>query len=107
MRAGRTGSWASLPGSLCSAPLVWVCALATVISGCYAIDCFLNFDAIIRQRRACGSLELHFRLLIRGIGVHLVELGKGEVALGRKRLEGRPGTQFLFLLHDGEGLLGK
>src|SRR5271166_1978869 len=108
MRAARTVPLASLPASLCSARLLCVWALANVHSpGRDAIDRVLNLNSIIRQSGAGGALQLHFRLLVGGVGIHQVKLSHREVALRGQRLEGRSRAQVLLLLHDGEGLLGE
>src|SRR5271165_6390153 len=108
MRAARTVSLASPPASLCSARLLCVWALANVHSpGRDAIDRVLNLNSIIRQSGAGGALQLHFRLLVGGVGIHQVKLSYREIALRGQRLEGRSRAQVLLLLHDGEGLLGE
>src|SRR5271166_2860857 len=106
MRAARTVSLASPPASLCSARLLCVWALANVHSpGRDAIDRVLNLNSIIRQSGAGGALQLYFRLLVGGVGIHQVELGHREVALRGQCLEARSGAQLLLLLHDGESPL--
>ena len=92
----------------CSERLLCVWALANVHSpGRDAIDRVLNLNSIIRQSRAGGAMQLDFRLLVGGVGVHQVELRQGEIALRGQRLEGRSRAQVLLLLHDGESLLGE
>src|SRR5271165_5651066 len=108
MRAARTVPLASLPASLCSARLLCVWALANVHSpGRDAIHRVLNLNSIIRQSGAGGALQLYFRLLVGGVGVHQVELGDGKVSLRGQGLETRSRAQFLLLLHNGEGPLGE
>ncbi len=80
--------------------------LATLISlRCDTVHRVLDLDAIIFQGGSDRPLQLQLRLLKGRGGVHQREFGNRQVALCRQRLETRPGSQLLLLLHDAEGLL--
>ena len=62
-------------------------------------------NAIIFQSSSSGALQLELGLLVGRRGIHQIEFGNGEVALGGQRLEARSCAQRLLLLHDVKRLV--